>query len=199
MSLLLVLAVTWSCAVLWFVYSMPTESVAPTVQTEALVVLTGGQGRVEHGIQMLAQGAAPVLLISGVGEHVTVSQMLAEHAPVAVRRAIAASGAEIVLDHVSRTTVSNAGQSTAFLRDRDIHTIRLVTANYHMKRALREFHDASPEIAIIPDPVFPDEFRRDGWWQHDNTRRLVFSEFYKYLAVLLRDALRPNSVANSAT
>lgn len=185
-------AITWSAALVWFVNTMPRDVVPASQTSGALVVLTGGKDRVEHGLALLAQGAAPVLFISGVGEHVTEEQILLEHASADLRENIYAGNREIILDHVARSTVSNADQAAEFIRVRGIKSIRLITANYHMKRSLREFHSAIPNLVIIADPVSPEGFRRDEWWAHDNTRRLVFSEFYKYLAVLLRDAMRPN-------
>ncbi len=184
--------IAWSVALVWFLHSMPTEQLPATRKAEALVVLTGGTGRVEHGFAMLAEGAAPLLFISGVGERVSEAQMLAEHASLPIRKRITEIAPEIVLDHVARSTVSNADQSVAFLAKRNIHRIRLITANYHMKRSLHEFRAANPDLEIIPDPVYPEGFERDTWWMHENTRRLVFSEFYKYFAVLLRDTLRPS-------
>lgn len=191
LSVVMLLAIMWSVALVWFVNTMPAPSPALGEKTEALVVLTGGQERVERGFAALAEGAAPVLFISGVGDGVTVRELLAEHASAPVRRAIEKRGAEVVLDHVARSTVSNADEAAEFLRKRGIRHIRLITANYHMKRSLREFHTACPEVKIVADPVSPQGFRRDEWWQHENTRRLVFSEFYKYFAVLARDGVRP--------
>jgi uncharacterized SAM-binding protein YcdF (DUF218 family) len=190
LSLLMFAALTWSVALAWFVNAMPSNPLPSGVRSEALVVLTGGQGRVEHGFEMLAANAAPLLFISGVGEHVTQEEMLIEHADAEVKQQIEAQGSEIVLDHIARSTVSNADQSATFLKAREIKTIRLITANYHMKRSIHEFHAAYPTLRIIPDPVFPSGFRRHEWWEHENTRRLVFSEFYKYFAVVIRDLLR---------
>ncbi len=192
-SIIMLLVIGWSGALVWFVASMPTTAVNAEIKTEALVVLTGGQGRVEHGLAMLAEGAAPLLFISGVGAHVTTEQILAEHGSPAVRRAIAANHCEIVLDHIANSTVSNADQTHAFLRARSIRSIRLITATYHMKRSIHEFNAVDPRLTIIPDPVFPEDFKRARWWQHENTRRLVFNEFYKYSAVVLRDWLKPET------
>lgn len=197
LTILTLAAVLWAGALVWFVNAMPSQALPPEDKVEALVVLTGGQGRVEHGLAMLAEGAAPVLLISGVGEHVTEEEILNEHATDEIRNRIYEHGGEIVLDHIARSTVSNADQSAAFIRERNIHSIRLITASYHMKRSIQEFRVASPDIEILPDPVFPEGFRRDQWWEHENTRRLVFSEFYKYFAVLLRNAVRPVNQAES--
>lgn len=197
LTLLMLMAITWSAALLWFVGSMPSSPADPAMKTEAIVVLTGGKGRVERGFEMLAQGAAPVLFISGVGEHVTVEQILAEHTSAATRDKILNADVEIILDHVARSTVSNADQTSNFLRERRIRSIRLITANYHMKRSMHEFMAVSPGVTILPDAVFPDNFERAAWWAHENTRRLVFSEFYKYWAVVLRDWVRPNPSAHA--
>jgi len=186
-------AILWSAALAWFVHTMPAQNDVADTKVGALVVLTGGEDRVEYGLTMLADGMAPVLFISGVGAKATEEEMLSSHATANVRERIYEAGAEIILDHEAKSTVSNADQAANFIRKRGITTIRLITANYHMKRSMREFRNAIPEITILADPVFPSGFRRDEWWQHENTRRLVFSEFHKYFAVLLRDWIRPAS------
>lgn len=191
LSLIVSFAMLWASAVLWFVITMPTEPLPSTTKTEAIVVLTGGKGRVEHGLTMLAEGAAPVLFISGVGEHVTEATILDAHATQETREKIYETNGEIVLDHIARSTVSNADQTAVFIRERGIKTIRLVTASYHMRRSMYEFRGANPGLKIVADPVFPEGFRRDVWWEHENTRRLIFSEFNKYIAILLRDLVRP--------
>lgn len=191
LSLLTFFVLLWASSLAWFVVAMPRGQAEAQVKVGALVVLTGGSGRVEHGLRMLAAGAAPVLFISGVGEQVTEEEILSAHADASTRERIYETGGELVLDHIARSTVSNADQTAEFLRVRKIQSIRLITADYHMRRSLREFRSAMPDMQIVPDPVFPEGFRRNEWWQHENTRRLVFSEFYKYLAVLVRDALRP--------
>lgn len=185
-------ALAWLAALAWFIAHIPTTPLDQNAHAEAIVVLTGGQGRVEHGLSMLAAGTAPVLFISGVGEHTTEAQILETNADQKTREKIYETGGEIVLDHVARSTVANADQSGEFIRKRGIHSIRLITANYHMKRALHEFRETNRGLTILPDPVFPEGFQLNEWWQHDNTRRLLFSEFYKYIAVVLRDAIRPD-------
>lgn len=189
LSFVMLAALLWSSALVWFVQTMPRAQVDPSIQTDAIVVLTGGADRVERGFSMLAAGAAPVLLISGVGEKVTLADMLRQHASPAAREAMAEHVPEVVLDYVANSTQTNADQTAAFARARHIASLRLITAHYHMKRSVLEFHAAMPGVTIVADPVFPQGFRRDQWWQHDTSRRLVFSEFNKYWAVLLRGAL----------
>lgn len=180
----------WGLGLAVFVHSLPTRSTPASVKTDAIIVLTGGNARVERGFSMLASGAAPVLLISGVGKDVTVRDMLMEHADATTRAAISERGASIVLDHVALTTQTNARESAQFVRERQFKSIRLITAHYHMPRSMAEMQAALPEVEIVADPVFPAGFRRDQWWRHKTSRDLVLSEFHKSLAVLFRPVLQ---------
>lgn len=180
----------WVLGLAVFVHSLPTEPTPASVKTDAIIVLTGGNARVERGFAMLAEGAAPVLLISGVGKHVTVQEMLMEHASAATREAIRDRGASIVLDHVALTTQTNARESAQFVRERHFKSIRLITAHYHMPRSMAEMQAALPDVEIVADPVFPAGFRRDQWWRHKTSRDLILSEFHKSLAVLFRPVLQ---------
>lgn len=180
----------WVFGLAVFVHSLPATPTPASVKTDAIIVLTGGNARVERGFEMLAHGAAPVLLISGVGKDVTLQEMLIEHADTKTRRAISDRGASIVLDHVALTTETNAREASQFVRERHYHSIRLITAHYHMPRSMAEMQAALPEVDVVADPVFPAGFRRDQWWRHKNSRDLIVSEFHKSLVVLLRPVLR---------
>lgn len=186
MTSFLIFLFAWCAGLVWFVASMPDAPTPATVKTDAIVVLTGGNGRVERGFDMLAEGAAPTLFISGVGTKVTLPQMLAAHASEQTRSAIRSNGATILLGREASTTRTNAEEATVFARSHHAYSLRLVTAHYHMARSLLEFRHALPDVTLIPDPVFPDGFRRDEWWRHANTRRLMLSEYHKYLAAFFR-------------
>ena len=183
-SILMAMALLWCGGLAWFIQNLPDTSVPPSVHTDAIIVLTGGTERVEHGLEMLGEGAAPVLFISGVGSHVTLPQMVAAHASLSVQQKIAARHAQIVLDYVANSTQTNAGQAAEFVAQQHLHSLRLVTASYHMPRSVLEFRAAIPGAAIVADPVFPEGFHRHAWWQHEATRRLVLSEYHKYFAAL---------------
>ena len=57
----------------------------------------------------------------------------------------------------------------------------VVTAGYHMRRALAEIGTALPEVSLHPDPVQPPALSRPGI----GTLRLLASEYVKWLAVEL--------------
>lgn len=197
LKLLTFLALLWIGGLAWFISKLPKEPLSDEVKVEALVVLTGGKGRIEHGLAMLADNVAPVLFISGVESRVTEEKILHDNTTTTVREHIRDTGGEIVIDRIAHSTVSNADQTAAFLRKRNIHRIRLITADYHMLRSVHEFHAAMPELEIIQDPVFPEGFQRENWWKDMNTRHLMLSEFYKYIAVIARDLIRPTKSLSS--
>ncbi len=197
LTVVMLAALAWSSALAWFVMTIPGVAAPVTEKAQALVVLTGGMDRIEHALDMLAQKEAPLLYISGVDERATAEQIIVENTDAKLRERVYQSGGEIVIDRLARSTVSNAEQTAAFLKKRHITSIRLITANYHMRRALHEFHNAMPDVRIIPEPVAPREFHQDTWWTNDIARRVIFGEFYKYCAVLVRDWVRPVHAARA--
>ena len=165
-----------------FLLSMQMPPSGPDEHTDALVVLTGGSARVERGFALLAENAAPVLFISGVGPNVTQAEMLTAHTNRATREAILARDAEIVFDYEAQTTRTNASEAADFVRERGYKNIRLITGHYHMPRSLVEFHAALPGVTILREPVMPESLVRRSWWKDVSSRRLIWQEFLKYLA-----------------
>jgi uncharacterized SAM-binding protein YcdF (DUF218 family) len=80
------------------------------------------------------------------------------------------------------------------------HSLRLVTASYHMPRSMLEFTRAMPGIDIVPNPVFPEFLQEAPWWQSRRTVLLITSEYIKYLAAIVRPlvpaALRPSGASD---
>jgi uncharacterized SAM-binding protein YcdF (DUF218 family) len=126
------------------------------------------------------------LYITGVSTGITVADLLRQE-PKSLRDQIARlPHPTIMLGHRAENTIGNAEETWHWLKSRHYRTIRLVTSNYHMPRSVSEFEEALPdEITIIPEPVFTDEFPA-AWWQSDGSRRLLLSEYHKYLASKLR-------------
>jgi len=171
-------------AFLCFIFQLLGMLLDEDFKTDAIVVLTGGTGRVERALIVLSEGGAPILFISGVGEKVTQRQMLLAHAQPHIRARIAQREPEIIFDYVASSTRSNADQTAEFVRENNIRSIRLITSNYHMPRSMLEFRLQMPKVKIVADPVLPADTSR-MWWDDKPSRKLVFSEFGKYLAALV--------------
>jgi uncharacterized SAM-binding protein YcdF (DUF218 family) len=182
-------ALLWLGGLVWFADTMPSEIADRDTPTDAIVVLTGGSQRFAAGIELLAAGKATKLFVSGVHQGVEIADLLhlAHRAPEG-----AASDATvccIVLGHAADSTEGNALETASWMRREGFHSLRLVTAGYHMRRSLFEFARAMPDMRIIAHPVFPEQVKLADWWAWPGTAALIVGEYNKYLVARLRAAL----------
>lgn len=179
--LLVALALIWVIGLWQFAADMPREIADPDQATDAIVVLTGGSLRIESGLKLLADGKAKKLFISGVYRGVDVSELLhvSRQSPDAVACCI-------VLGHAADNTVGNARETAQWMASEGFHSLRLVTASYHMPRSMLEFSRAMPDKEIVPNPVFPEALQERPWWRSRTGLLLIASEYTKYLAALVR-------------
>lgn len=187
--ILLVLVLAWLASLASFMHRVPTSISLNDESTDAIIVLTGGAMRVERGFTLFGRDKAHTLFISGVGKDTTLNELIAKYGNPEVREKVASGAAHIILDYRAENTQNNAQEAAQFIRERGLASVRLVTASYHMPRSLVEFKSVVPDVRIIPDPVFPDSFKREEWWKDASSRDLVMSEFHKYLAVWVRTRL----------
>lgn len=186
----IILVGVWLAGFVWFLQLIPTENNSPNdrrVDTaDAIIVLTGGVGRLEYGLTLLAEKHAPVLFVSGAGENTSVPDLL-HTLPDALQETLNTLPAgSIMLGHDAENTIGNAQETARWLAGTHYHHILLVTSNYHMPRSLVEFSALLPHITITPAPVFPDNLDLTHWWQQSDDRMLLLSEYHKYLASKLR-------------
>jgi uncharacterized SAM-binding protein YcdF (DUF218 family) len=176
------LGAIWFAGLVWFATVPSAED--GTEPTDAIVVLTGGSQRLNSGIALLRKGKGRKLFVSGVNQQVDLEDLL--------RSSGGSQGAHgwahccVVLGHRAVDTLGNAGETAQWMRQQGFHSLRLVTAWYHMRRSLLEFERAMPEIEIVPHPVFPDQIAYEHWWTRRQTAALLVSEYDKYLAALAR-------------
>ena len=165
----------------WFIDLIPRAVADPDSATDAIAVLTGGSRRVENGLRLLSAGKAKELFVTGVHPGVEIADLLRASGQVPERIACC-----IVLGHEAESTLGNALETAAFMRANDFHSLRLVTASYHMPRSLLEYTRAMPGIVIVPNPVFPGMVRDQHWWMRPASAALVIGEYVKYLVALAR-------------
>lgn len=173
--------VVWLGGLIAFAESIPDAIEDASSRTEAVVVLTGGTGRLRTGIELLARGRADKLFVSGVYHGVDVQQILRM-----VRRQGQALDCCVTLGHRADDTRGNAQETARWMAGEGFTSLRLVTSNYHMRRSLLEFRRAMPGVWVVPHPVFPTGFKARGWWNWPGTLQLVTVEYIKYLAALVR-------------
>lgn len=147
LKILLALAVLWGLGFLWFWKTLP-KPLEVSARTDGIVALTGGEGRLASAVTLLDQGLARRVLITGVHPD-TGKRLLA--AQLGVRSELMDCCVDI--EHEAGNTVGNARAAAHWVREQNMRSVRLVTSDYHMPRALLEFRSALPEAEILPSPV----------------------------------------------
>ena len=181
--LFLLLTGAWLAGLVAFAEAIPDRAADDGRATDAIVVLTGGSGRIEVGLEQLAQGRAKKLFVSGVPRGVLLAELpgLATAAPDRIACCV-------VLGHEAGNTIGNARETAAWMMAEGFHSLRLVTSNYHMPRSLLEFRRAMPGVEIVPHPVIPERVRQNDWWRWPGTTMLIVTEYSKYLLALARES-----------
>jgi uncharacterized SAM-binding protein YcdF (DUF218 family) len=90
------------------------------------------------------------------------------------------------LGHAAESTLGNAEETQTWMSIENYHSLRLVTANYHMPRSLLIFHSSMPDAFIIPHPIAPESVKLQAWWRRPGTASLLVTEYNKYLIAVLR-------------
>lgn len=178
-----VVAVLWGAGFYVFARDLPQAVDDTHTHTDAIVVLTGGRGRLETALDLLTEGLAAKLFVSGVYRGVDVAKLLelTQHAPKELSCCIGIGEAE--------NTIANASETRLWAVKNAVHSIRLVTSAYHMPRALLEFHYAMAGFTVIPHPVFNTHVKLKHWWRWPGTAMLIASEYNKFLVAWSRIAL----------
>lgn len=118
-------------------------------RTDAIVVLTGGPGRIDRGLDLLQRHAAQRMLVSGVAPEVRPRELAA-----AYRRSPALFACCIDLGREAVDTRSNADETAAWVRAHRYRSVRLVTSDWHMARARMELESAiGGDAAVLADGV----------------------------------------------
>lgn len=151
---------------------------------DAIIVLTGGQSRLDAAVDLLKSGKGKRLLISGVN-------------PVANRESLrAATGGDralfsccVDIDHAALDTAGNAEESAKWVQSHAYDSVILVTNNYHMPRSLLEMGRLVEKARLEPYPVVNTNISGGDWLRRPEAVRVIFTEYAKYVAALGRAAL----------
>ncbi len=172
--------VVWLGGLIVFADSIPKQASGDETRTDAIVVLTGGSGRLDEGLRLLSGGRAEKLFISGVYQGLDVKTLLAlsQNNPYELERRIGIGGAT--------NTAGNARETAAWVATEGITSLRLVTSGYHMPRSLLEFRNAMRGVRIIAHPVFAKHVKVGRWWAWPGTSLLIIGEYNKFLLAWVR-------------
>ncbi len=157
------------------------------VRVDVIVALSGGSGRFEEAIRLLREGRAPVLFLVGFQPRAVAARLAAEPGVAALARQ-----GRIVVEPRSGSTLEDAERTRALVADRGARSVLLITSGYHMRRADLTFRTLLPaSVDLHTWPVRSSTFRSGLWYQDESSRRVVFTEFLKYLFYRLKLSVHP--------
>jgi uncharacterized SAM-binding protein YcdF (DUF218 family) len=141
--------IAWALGFALFCVTLGEPAPATAKPTQAIVVLTGGKFRIEHAAKLLGQGKAERLLISGADPSVRKEDLIQR---LGGKRSLAACCIDLGSESVD--TRSNADEAKRWLDRRKFTSLRLVTSDWHMRRARYEFRQTlGSKYRVVPDAV----------------------------------------------
>lgn len=183
------LLLIWAAGFSSFVHNI-TKPVAESslTKTELIAVWTGGQSRINTGLELLSRAHADELLISGVNNTLSVADLIKIWKPTDAAITVPEEMLSCCI-HLGRdatNTRENAIETKNWVNTHDVSSLTLVTAHYHMPRALLEFKNEMPHLTVVAYPVFPDQTKpyTANFWT------LAFIEYHKTILTWLRIAVK---------
>jgi uncharacterized SAM-binding protein YcdF (DUF218 family) len=135
-------------------------------RTDAVVVLTGGPGRIDRGLAALGRGEAKRMLVSGVDPDVRPVEFATQYR---IDRRL--FGCCIDLGFQAVDTRSNAEETARWVQRHGFRSVRLVTTDWHMPRARLELaHALGGSVMLVGDGV-----------RSAAPLRVLLREYHKYL------------------
>ncbi len=166
-----------------FLATFPEEGdeIAPA---DAIVVLTGGDDRIADAMALLAAGKGSRVLITGIDPAVSRERLIATLG--GGDRIRAAFDCCVDLDWRAQDTPGNAAEAARWAAATGARSLIVVTAGYHMPRALLELRAVSAGLVLTPAPVTPARFTRGAWARDPAALQTLAAEYVKLLASGLR-------------
>ena len=160
------LLIFYALGFLLFGVTLGAPAKVDAAKTDAIIVITGGEGRIEHAVDMLGQGKGKRLLIAGADPLVTKDDLVRR---LKGRRKLMICCVDLGSESVD--TRSNAEEARRWLAKKNYRSARLITSDWHMRRAAFEFtRQLDGKVKIIPDAV-----------KSEPNFMTLFAEYNKYL------------------
>jgi uncharacterized SAM-binding protein YcdF (DUF218 family) len=164
-----------------FAVSVTRDDASGWDKADGIVVLTGGDNRIEAGAKLMSEGRARRMLISGVNRKVSREEM---------QRLLGIDNQLfnccVDLGYEALDTVGNADETRTWAKSNGYTRLIIVTSRYHMPRSLAELALAMPGVTLLPYAVTPRRFPEAAWWLHPSTTRVLLSEYLKFIPAVAR-------------
>jgi uncharacterized SAM-binding protein YcdF (DUF218 family) len=183
----LVAALIWAAGLFAFAARVERSTPAPfPAPADGIVTLTGANSseRLAAAVELLAENRGRRVLVSGVNRKASRDDI--RTVSKAVRRLYDCC---VDLGFTAADTVGNARETAEWARAMRYNSLIVVTADYHLPRAMLELRAVMPEKQLTPYAVPTASLEARRWWRRPRSARLMVVEYSKYLAILGREAV----------
>ncbi|WP_339287812.1 YdcF family protein [Paenibacillus sp. FSL E2-0201] len=149
----------------------------PPKQADAIIVLSGGQGRVEQAVELYKAGYAPYIILSNAKESTSKSgDMLQTALNLGIPQDV------IYTENAAESTYQNAEFTLPIMKERDFKSAIVVSSDFHMRRIkvlfAGVFKKSDIELTYIGSA---SGYNAKRWWSDRKSRETTFNEYVKMI------------------
>lgn len=148
---------------------------APPKQADVIIVLSGGQGRIEKGMELYKAGYAPYILLSNATES---TSRAGDMVQTALHLGI--PGHVILVENAAESTYQNAEFTLPIMKKHRFQSAIVVSSEFHMRRVKllfdRVYHKSKLELTYVGSF---SGYNASRWWSDRSSRETTFNEYVK--------------------
>jgi hypothetical protein len=151
--------------------------------SDVLIVLAGDRDdiRYKRGLQLLADGYGPRMLVDASSETLASGYSAAELEPEFISCTAGPLRDRIGVCPVRGVSTQEEAQDISHCLDRSVSRVLLVTSDHHSRRALLVLRHALPQYHWSVASVNDDSgFRAEHWWQRRESAKTTVLEWSKF-------------------
>jgi uncharacterized SAM-binding protein YcdF (DUF218 family) len=161
----------------------------PLKPVDAVVVLSGGEGRVEYAAQIFQDVGAKWFVITETGDHVPgYPESVSAFDAVRAMRLGVPEQAIYITPQESSDTAGEAGEVRRVVLDTGVKSLVVVTDPWHTRRAQILFWRVlrGLDVELRMRAVAGNSYRPLTWWRTAEQRELTFQEYAKIVYTLVK-------------
>jgi uncharacterized SAM-binding protein YcdF (DUF218 family) len=149
----------------------------PPKQADAIIILSGGQGRVEKAAELYKAGYAPYIILSNAKESTSSSgDMLQTALALGIPQDV------IYTENAADSTYQNAEFTLSIMKEHHFKSAIVVSSEFHMRRVKLLFDRVYKKSDIELTYVGSDSgYNAKRWWSDRKSRETTFNEYVKMI------------------
>jgi uncharacterized SAM-binding protein YcdF (DUF218 family) len=146
-------------------------------QSDVIIVLSGGQGRVEKAAELYKAGYAPYVILSNAKESTSKSGDMVQNA-----LALGIPQDVIYTENAAKSTHQNAKYTLPIMKEYGFKSAIVVSSDFHMRRVKflfgRVYKKSEIELTYVGSA---SGYNAKRWWSDRKSRETTFNEYVKMI------------------